>query len=231
MKSNKKDCDLKSCFLCNQCLPEWLPAIEGNKKTIHFKKGETIFKEGEPVKGIYFVYSGTVKVHKKWGKEKELIIRFAKNGDIIGHRGLGEEIIYPVSGTALESTTVCFVDLDFFKTTLRINNEFTIRLLMFYADELQRSERKMNNLAHMQVKGRVAYSLISLKNKFGVTPEGFIDIILSRQDLASYAGTTYETVFRILNEFTQEAIIAINNKNITILNEALLDNLTKDADL
>jgi CRP-like cAMP-binding protein len=230
MKMNKKDCDLKSCFLCSLCLPEWLPAIEGNKKTIHFKKGETIFKEGDPVKGIYFVYNGTVKVHKKWGKEKELIIRFAKNGDIIGHRGLGEEIIYPVSGTALETTTVCFVDLDFFKTTLRINNDFTIRLLMFYADELQRSERKMNNLAHMQVKGRVAYSLISLKNKFGVTPEGYIDIIISRQDLASYAGTTYETVFRILNEFTLDGTISIHNKNINILNEALLIDLTKDAE-
>jgi CRP-like cAMP-binding protein len=230
MKKNKKDCDLKSCFLCSLCLPEWLPAIEGNKKTIHFKKGELIFKEGEAVKGIYFVYTGTVKVHKKWGPEKELIIRFAKNGDIIGHRGLGEEVIYPVSGTAIEATTVCFVDLDFFKTTLRINNEFTIRLLLFYADELQRSERKMTNLAHMQVKGRIADSLISLKNKFGIDEEGLIDIILSRQDLASYAGTTYETVFRILNDFTQEGIIAIQNKHINILDEEALINLTKDAD-
>ena len=206
-------------------MPEWLPAVAANKKTFHFKKGEIIFKEGEVVKGIYFVFDGTVKVHKKWGDEKELIIRFAKNGDIFGHRGLGEEIIYPVSGTAIEATTACFVDLDFFKTTLRINNEFTIRLLMFYADELQRSERKMNYLAHMQVKGRIAYSLISLYNKFGVTADGALNIILSRQDLASYAGTTYETVFRILNEFNQDEIISIDKKNIYILKIAQLENL------
>lgn len=229
MKKNKNECELKSCFLCSLCLPEWLPAIAANKKTLLFKKGELIFKEGDPVTGIYFVYHGTVKVHKKWGTEKELIIRFAKDGDIIGHRGLGEEINYPVSGTALESTTVCFVDLDFFKTTLRVNNEFTIRLLMFYADELQRSERKMNNLAHMQVKGRVAYSLLTLKNKFGTSSEGAIDIILSRQDLASFAGTTYETVFRILNEFTQEGIIAIKNKNISIIDESKLTKLTNES--
>lgn len=209
-------------------MPEWLPAVAANKKTFHFKKGEIIFKEGEVVKGIYFVFDGTVKVHKNWGDEKELIIRFAKNGDIFGHRGLGEEIIYPVSGTAIEATTACFVDLDFFKTTLRINNEFTIRLLMFFADELQRSERKMNYLAHMQVKGRIAFSLISLYNKFGVTADGALNIILSRQDLASYAGTTYETVFRILNEFNQEEIINIDKKNIFIRNFAQLEYLISD---
>jgi CRP/FNR family transcriptional regulator len=229
MKKNKKDCDLQSCFLCKPCLPEWLPAVAANKKTIHFKKGELIFKEGEEVKGIFFVFEGTVKVHKRWGAEKELIIRFAKDGDIIGHRGLGEEVIYPVSGTAIEATTVCFVDLDFFKSTLRVNNEFTISLLMFYADELQRSERKMNNLAHMQVKGRIAYSLLSLYRKFGVTPEGAINIIISRQDLASYAGTTYETVFRILNEFTQDKIIAIDNKNIVIQKLAALEHLINEV--
>ncbi|MEJ7587933.1 MAG: Crp/Fnr family transcriptional regulator [Ferruginibacter sp.] len=227
MKKNKRDCDLGSCFLCKYCLPEWKPAIEANKKTISFKKGEVIFKEGEPVEGIYFVYSGTVKVHKKWGNEKELIIRFAKSGDIIGHRGLGAEIIYPVTGTALEPTTTCFIKLHFFNATLRINNDFTIRLLMFYAEELQRSERKMSNLAHMQVKGRIADALISLKNKFGIRTNGAVNITLSRQDLAAYAGTTYETVFRVLNDFTSEGIISISDKEIRILEEASLGELTK----
>ena len=107
---------------------------------MHYKKGELIFKEGEEVKSMFFIFNGTPKVHKKWGNEKELIIRFAKNGDIIGHRGFGEEIVYPVSGTALESTTVCFIDLEFFKPTLRINNDFTFKLLVFYTEEVQRSE-------------------------------------------------------------------------------------------
>jgi len=229
MRENKKGCDLKSCFLCKLCLPEWLPAIAASKKTFHFNKGELIFKEGDEVKGMYFIFHGTVKVHKKWGEEKELILRFAKNGEIIGHRGLGDEIVYPVSGTALESTTVCYIALDFFKSTLKVNNDFTINLLMFYAEELQRSERKMNNLAHMQVKGRIATSLLSLKNKFGVTASGDINIILSRQDLASYAGTTYETVFRILNELTLENIISTRNKNIAIINEIKLEHLTKEG--
>ncbi|MEO6230716.1 MAG: Crp/Fnr family transcriptional regulator [Ferruginibacter sp.] len=230
MKKSKTDCDQKICFLCRLCLPEWIPAIKANKKTLFYKKGEVIFNEGEPVEGIYFVYSGTVKIHKKWGKEKELIIRFAKSGDIIGHRGLGTEMEYPISGTALEATTVCFIDLQFFRTTITVNNDFTIQLLMFYAEELQRSERKMSNLAHMQVKGRIAYSLLSLYSKFGVTIDGSIDVLLTRQDLASYAGTTYETVFRILNEFVQDGTIKITNKNIGITNIDQLQKLTRGAE-
>ncbi|MEP7319740.1 MAG: cyclic nucleotide-binding domain-containing protein, partial [Panacibacter sp.] len=64
MKASKKHCDLKSCTLCRLCLKEWLPAVDANRKTFDVKKGEVFFKEGDPVTGIYFVYSGTVKVHK-----------------------------------------------------------------------------------------------------------------------------------------------------------------------
>ena len=114
MKKSKNDCDLKSCSLCTGCLKEWIPAVEANRKTFQAEKGELIFKEEEPVAGIYFVYEGKVKVHKKWGPDKELIVRIADKGTIVGHRGLGKNTVYPVSGTALEPVKVCFIDLNFF---------------------------------------------------------------------------------------------------------------------
>ena len=178
--------------------------------------------------GIYFVFSGKVKVHKKWG-DKELIVRFANQGAIVGHRGLGTSLVYPVSATAIEPVTVCFIDLDFFLATLKVNHDFTYQLMMFFADELQVSERKMRNLAHMSVKGRVAQALLTLRDRFGVTNEGYIDINLSRQDLASFAGTTYETVFRIMNEFTQDDIVSVAGKNIVIKNADKLTLFTNEA--
>ena len=229
MKEPKKHCDLKSCTLCRLCLKEWLPAIDANRKNFEVKKGEVIFKEGDPVEGIYFVYSGTVKVHKKWGDDKELIVRFAKKGDIAGHRGLGKEMFYPVSGTALEPSVVCFIGLDFFLSSLKINSEFLFQLMMFFAEELKVPERNMRNLAHMQVKGRVAIALLALKDKFGVTENGFINITLSRQDLASYAGTTYETVFRIINEFIEDNIVSVTGKDISILYADKLIDFTKQS--
>ena len=229
MKKSKNDCDLKSCFFCKSCSKEWLPAIDANKQTFEFRKGELMFKEGDPVKGIFFLYQGKAKIHKKWGNDKELIIRIANKGAIFGHRGLGHSTTYPVSGTALENVTACYIDLEFFEATLKVNPNFTYELLLFFADELQESENRMRNLAHMPVKGRVAQALLTLTQKFGVTPDGFIDINLSRQDLASFTGTTYETIFRIMSDLTEEKIILLEQKYIKVLNEEKLMAITTES--
>ena len=147
-----------------------------------------------------------------------MILRFAKQGAIVGHRGLGGDTIYPVSATALASTEVCFVDIDFFKATLKVNPDYIYELLMFFAAELKESEKRMRNLAHMSTKGRIAYALVTLEQKFGIDEAGFLNIVLSRQDLASYTGTTYETLFKMMNEFSAENILSFLEKKIKILN-------------
>lgn len=221
MKKSKTGCDLKTCLLCRLCQKEWTPAVSSHRTNFLFKKGDVVFKEGDDVNGIFFVYDGTVKVHKHWG-EKELILRFAKKGAIIGHRGLGDDLVYPVSGTAIEPTAVCFVSLDFFQASLKVNHELLYELMQFFATELKESERNMRNLAHMPVKGRLAQCLLTLYEKFGATPDGFLNIAISRQDLASFAGTTYETAFRVMNEFAEEGLIRVEEKRIVIANKDLL---------
>ena len=229
MKSNKHGCDLQSCMLCRLCLKDWLPAIEANKTNLPVKKGQHIFNEGDPVEGVYFIYSGSVKVHKRWDHEKELIVRFAKKGDMLGHMGLGNEPTYPVTTTALEPTIVCYVNMAFFESTLNVNNQLTYKLMRFFANELQESEKRMRNLVHMPVKGRIAQALVALKNQFGTTAEGYINIELTRQDLSSFAGASYETLFKVIHEFTTERVIEVSGKNIRIINENALKELTGAA--
>jgi len=208
-------------------MPEWLPAISANRQNRKFKKGSLIFAEGAPVEGIFFIYSGKVKVHKQWGLDKQLIVRFAKNGDMIGYRGLGNEKVYPVSATALEDVVVCFIDIPFFEATLQVNHKLTYELMKFYANELQEAERRMRNLAHMEVKGRIAETLLMLKKIFGNNKSGFIDITLTKQDMASYSGTTYETCSRMLSELVNDKIIKVAGKTLAILKEKRLEEITQ----
>lgn len=214
--------------MCRLALKEWKPAIDAHRRNFIVKKGEQIIRAGDPVTGVYFVYSGKVKVHKQWG-DREIILRFASGGAILGHRGLSSKnTVFPVSATALEPSMVCFIDIDFFMATLKVNHELTFSLMMFYADELKESERRMRNLALMPVKGRLARALIQLQEQFGAAPDGCIDIDLSRQDLAAYAGATYETVFRTINELVQEKLITASGRHIAILDNDRLAEYTVD---
>ena len=213
-----KECNLSSCFFCSHCSEGWKELTGLKKTTIFFKKGKTIFHEGEKVKGIYFIYSGAVKVHKKWLDKKELIIRFAKGGGVIGHRGLGSAKVYPVSATALEDSLICFIGNDFFETSLNNNPSLTYQFMQLYADELQKAEGRMRNLALMEVKGRIAETLLELSDVFGTGKNKYIAVPVSRQDIAAYAGTTYETVFKFLRTLIQDKVISVSGKSIRLNN-------------
>ena len=224
-----KCCDLESCLMCSLVLKEWKLAIDSHRKNFNAKKGEQIFKEGDPVAGVYFVYKGNVKVHKHWG-DKELIVRFANPGKIFGHRGLGtHSSVYPISATALEETSLCFIDLEFFMATLKVNHDFAFNLMLFYADELQESEKKMRNLALMSVKSRLAVALLQLKEQFGLNETGGLNIELSKQDLAAFTGAAYETVFRMTTELVNENLISLSGKQINIVDEEKLRFLTQES--
>ncbi len=228
MKECNNVCDVKSCYLCSRVIADWLPAVSHKKKNFQLKKGEQLFTEAQPVGGIFFVFSGTIKVHKKWDNEKELIIRFARPGDVIGHLGLGKNPTYPVSATALENATVCFIDLEFFRSSLTVNPGLTHQLMDFFASELQESHERMRNLAHMSVKGRISNALLSLQSQFGVDNNGAINLDISRQDIASYSGTTYETLFKIFTEFMNAGKIGAQRKRIEILDASYLREIVSD---
>src|ERR1044072_4002806 len=120
MSNGQNKSYLSACFLCRHSQPEWRQLIALQKQTMTFKRGQSLFSEGDPTTGIFFILSGAVKMHKQWGGEKkEFIVRFAGDGDIVGVRGLGSSIAYPISATALGSTRACFIPIGFLEASLR----------------------------------------------------------------------------------------------------------------
>jgi CRP/FNR family transcriptional regulator len=208
-------CDLATCFLCRHCMPEWKEVTATHKKTLLIKKGKTLFTEGEEVKGIFFLYSGVVKIHGPWTDGREMIIRFARGGEIAGHRGL-VDTVYPISATALEDTTACFVGNDFLELSMKANPSLTYTLMHFYAAELQKAEKRLRDITHMEVKGRIAGALLDILQTFGIDENQFLALKLTRQDIAAYAGTTYETVFKFFAELTTAGVITTSGKDIRI---------------
>ncbi len=192
------------------------------KRTIHSRKSENFILEGSPVQGLFFVYKGKAKVYSSGAQGGDQIVRFVGNGDTVGHRGfLSFESCYMISADALEDSILChFTSEDLLKMLHSIAN-LSFDLMIFYAEELQRSEEKVNKFAQMNVRERVIDSLMYLKNKFGVN-DGFINIKISRKEIADFAGTTDKQVTRVMSNLKQENLIYIEGKLIKIIDEEKL---------
>jgi CRP/FNR family transcriptional regulator len=220
-------CNLTDCFLCQHCIPEWKDLISMKKTTFFVRKGKKLFTEGEKVTGIFFMYSGYAKIHTQWSDKKELILRFARKGDLVGHRGLIDGEVYPVSATALEDMEACHVSNEFLEASLRMNPSLSYRFMQLYALELQKAEQRMRDLAHMDGNARIAGALLEMTAFFGLNKDQYVTVPITRQDIASYAGTTYETVFKFLKMLIKAKTIAVSGKSIRINNKAGLHELVK----
>lgn len=200
-----------------------LHELSANKGCQHFSKGQTIFFEGSRPTGVYCIYSGKVKIFKNRGNGKLQVVRLAKKGDILGYRSLlsGEE--YSASAKVLEDTLVCYVPKQYLLQLLKSNSDFSLKMMELFAHELQSAEEKITSMATKPVRERLAETLLLLKDFYGLkSDKQTLDVNLTRDDLASIAGTSMETVVRLLSDFKDEKVLALNNKQIKVLDSKKL---------
>ncbi len=215
-KINCADCTNTACLLHGFPEKHSRQIIDERKTIIHSKKGQQIFIEGMPVSGIYFILSGKVRIHKSGPGGKQQVIRLSKEGDILGHRGIGVRNIYPVGAIALEDTTVCYLETKHFFQILKRDSRLTFQLMLTYAKELQKTENHVRNQAMMSIREKVVYALQMIADLYGITSAGEILGKLSRKDIADIAGTNKEQVSRVITELKNDQIITIEGKHIII---------------
>ena len=195
------------------------------KKTVFFNKGEALFEEGSNVDGIYFIENGTAKLYKLGFNRKEQILRFIKEGDIIGYRALLIGEAYQATAEAMSDLQAIFIPSDVFLHLLEVDSQLSYTMLQKISFELGESSNTVTFLAQKTVRERLAEVLLLLEQKLGTDPEGFIKISLTREEIANLIGTATESAIRLISEFKQDEYIAVEGRNIKILNHEKLKKL------
>lgn len=188
-----------------------------SKQTLNFHKGETIFEDGDTPKGVYFIQKGTAKLSKQGVYGKEQILRFIKDGDLIGYRSLlcGENL--QAKAEAMVDLEAIFLPAETFLHLLEVDPKLSFVMLQKIAFELGESSNTVTFLAQKTVRERLAEILLLLEQKLGTDPEGFIKISLTREEIANLIGTATESAIRLISEFKQDGLIEVEGRNIKIL--------------
>lgn len=201
---------------------EELADISDHKVTNVYKKGQTLFVQGNHPFGLYCISTGNIKVTKIGADGKESIVRIATAGDVLGHRSLFTDQYYSATATALEDTKVCFLDKKFIMKVIQEEPSVSMNIIEKLSSDMGAAESKLSSLHQKNVRERLAELLLLLKESHGETMEDGrtkINLKLTREEMATMIGTANETLIRFISEFKEAGLIQQEGKTIYIANE------------
>jgi len=214
---------------CDQCIvrqfnslkaltKDELIRISGCKTSKLIKKGELIFNEGETLKGVYCVKQGVCKLSKLSANGNDQIVKLVVKGDLLGQRSLIGDESANLSAIALNDMEVCFIPKHEIIKDLEKNPNFSMSVLQEMAHDLRESDTVIVNMAQKSVKQRIAETLRYIHSSFGLDANGYLNVVLSREDYANMVGTATESTIRVLSQFKKEGLISTSGKQIKIEN-------------
>ncbi|WP_040278112.1 Crp/Fnr family transcriptional regulator [Psychroserpens damuponensis] len=195
-----------------------LKRVSDCKTTKFFKKGDVIFDEGESLNGVFCVRDGVAKLTKLSANGNNQTIKLLGKGELLGQRSIISDERTNLSAIALNDIELCYVPKDPIMDPLQVNQVFSFDVLQHLAKDLREAEDDMIDMAQKSVKQRVAQALVYVDKTFGVDDNGYLNLILSRDDYASIVGTATESAIRIISQFKKDKLISTRGKQIKIEN-------------
>lgn len=193
-----------------------------------FKKNETIYCEGETPMHLMCLLSGKVKIYKEGVGGRSQIIRVIKDKEYFAYRAYFAEENFVTAAAAFEPCTICLIPMPAIMKLLAENNELAMFFIRQLSIDLGISDERTVNLTQKHIRGRLAESLLFLKDTYGVEEDGFtLSIYLSREDLANLSNMTTSNAIRTLSNFATEKLIAIDGRKIKIIEEDKLRKISK----
>jgi transcriptional regulator, Crp/Fnr famil len=213
----------------------WTPLSESQRKLladnvriVSFKKNDIIYRDGEPPREVMCLIAGKVKVYKDGVNGRSQIIRAIKAVDFFGYRAFfaGEE--YKTSAMAIDNCVVAFLPIQLVIKFVHENNAVSMFFIRHLAKLLGTADERTVSLTQKHIRGRLAETLLFLKDSYGVEEDGYtLSIYLSREDIASMSNMTTSNAIRTLSSFALENMIAIDGRKIRIMQDEELRKVSK----
>ena len=200
---------------------EHLDEIEKISVAKDFGRGETIFFEGDPGNGFYMVATGRVKIYKTSPSGKEQILHIFGPGEPFGEVPVFHGQPFPANATVLEKTSLIFFPREAFVELVHTMPSLVMNMLAVLSMRLRRFAAQIENLSLKEVPARLAGYLLYLSEEQGSAEQ--VELQISKGQLASLLGTIPETLSRIFAKMSDEGLIRVEGKRISLLDRKGLE--------
>ena len=195
-----------------------------------YDKGQALFTEGDASDFLFTVVTGRVKVYKMTARGSDVILEIFGPGDPVGAVAVYEGRAYPASAMALERTTCLLVPRQAYFGLLEAHPTMVRGLLLGLSHRLMELTNRVTELSGGRMEARFARLFLKLAEDVGQPSRDgiFINMPLSRQELADMTGTTIETAIRIMSRWGKQDLVRTEHQGFTIRDRAALETLSAE---
>lgn len=193
-----------------------------------YKKNQVIYTEGHRSQQLFCLIEGKVKIYREGVGGRTQIMRVIKPVEYFGYRAYFADEPFVTAAAAFEPSTICAIPMNIISKMVEENNKLAMFFIKLLSIDLGKSDERTVNLTQKHIRGRLAESLLFLKETYGLEEDGAtISIFLSREDLANLSNMTTSNAIRTLSLFASERLIATDGRKIKIIDEEALKKISR----
>lgn len=203
-----------------------IQTIAENLSVRRFCKNETIYHENEQPTRLLYLVSGKVKIVKECTTGRPQIVRVVKVNYFMGYRAFFAHQNYTTSAMAFEDSHVAALPINVVVRMMEKSGGIARYFMFELAVMLGMTDWRIVSLTQKHIRGRLAETILYLKENYGTCDDNTLDIMMSREDIASMSNMSTSNAIRTLSAFAHEKLIRIEGKKIEILNEKELGKIS-----
>jgi len=202
-----------------------IKALADGRDIEKYKKRQTIYTEGNHPINLFYIQKGKVRIFKRNDDGKEFAVDLYNTGDFFGYVPMLEGTVYKDTAEAMEESEIALIPREDFEELMGSQIDVAAQFIRMLARNVTSKEQQLLGLAYNSLRKKVAEALLSLCRKYNEQKVEPFAIDISRDNLATIAGTATESLIRTLGDFREEKLIEIREGSIVVLNEKKLANM------
>lgn len=224
--------DIDSDYICEiqapcfqMLTPQEIELVRASKTQILFRKGDNLTKQGTFASYILFIIKGLAKQYIEGDLNKSYNLRILQAGEFVGLSSVFSKNIFNYSSVAITDCQVFLIEKEAIAKVVKQNGTFAFDIIKRYCSQNVNLFDSLHKVLYKQMNGRIAETLLYIDGLKGDYPEIFQ--LLSRKDIADFAGISTESTVKLLKSFEKDGLIELNEKDIVVIDPKELQEISK----
>lgn len=226
MTRNKFEIDFTNLAVLASLPSHVLEALKSIATLYALQAGEPLFQQGDFSHAFYIVQEGGVRLVEHTDNGQDVNLKVYGPGDLFGLLAISGAYPHPARIEAAIDSLIIGISGQQARQLILEHPELGVLFIDLLVDHVHHAHERIRHMAAERTEQRLARAILHFSDKFGVELDGGpSEIALSQQDIAEFTGTTLETVNRLLRRWSKAGLIALQRRQINILDRSALQAL------